>query len=87
MQVFKFIQIRGQYQQNIYEKKKTSAAEILTVKQLASYLQMDEHTIYRLAKSGKIPAMKIGPEWRFKKALIDKWIEDKCLENINRKED
>jgi len=26
--------------------------------------------------------MKIGAEWRFKKALIDKWIEDKCLENI-----
>ena len=47
------------------EKKLPEAPEILTVKQLASYLQMDEHTIYRLAKSGKIPAMKIGAEWRF----------------------
>jgi len=43
---------------------------------------MDEHTIYRLAKSGKIPAMKIGAEWRFKKALIDKWIEEKSISNI-----
>ncbi len=64
------------------KKKLKDSPEILTVKQLADYLQMDEHTIYRFAKSGKIPAMKIGVEWRFKKALIDKWIEDKSLENI-----
>jgi len=64
------------------KKKLKESPEILTVKQLASYLQMDEHTIYRLAKSGKIPAMKIGAEWRFKKDLVDRWIEEKCLENI-----
>ena len=32
--------------------------EIMTVKQIAQYLQMDEHTIYRLARSGHIPAIK-----------------------------
>ena len=46
------------------KKKLKDSPEILTVKQLANYLQMDEHTIYRLAKNGKIPAMKIGAEWR-----------------------
>ena len=66
------------------KKKVKDSPEILTVKQLASYLQMDEHTIYRLAKSGKIPAMKIGAEWRFKKNLIDKWIEEKSISNIKR---
>jgi len=69
------------------KKKLKDSPEILTVKQLADYLQMDEHTIYRLAKSGKIPAMKIGAEWRFKKALIDKWIEDKCLENVEKRKE
>ena len=44
------------------KKKLKDSPEILTVKQLADYLQMDEHTIYRLAKSGKIPAMKIEAE-------------------------
>ena len=44
------------------KKKLKDSLEILTVKQLADYLQMDEHTIYRLAKNGKIPAMKIGAE-------------------------
>jgi len=67
------------------EKKLPEAPEILTVKQLASYPQMDEHTIYRLAKGGKIPAMKIGAEWRFKKDLIDKWIEEKSLRNVKRR--
>ena len=66
------------------KKKLSEVPEILTVRQLASYLQMDEHTIYRLAKSGKIPAMKIGAEWRFKKNLIDKWIEEKSISNIKR---
>jgi len=66
------------------KKKLKDSPEILTVKQLADYLQMDEHTIYRLAKSGKIPAMKIGAEWRFKKDLIDKWIEEKSLRNVKK---
>ena len=33
--------------------------EIITVKQVAQYLQMNEHTIYKLSRSGKIPALKI----------------------------
>jgi len=53
--------------------------EILTVKELAKYLKMDEHTIYRLARRGILPAVKIGGEWRFKKDLIDRWIEQKSL--------
>ncbi len=69
------------------KEKKLEISEILTVKQLAHYLQMDEHTIYRLARGGKIPAMKIGAEWRFKKNLIDKWIEERSIKNLNKKEE
>jgi len=63
---------------------KFETPEILTAKQLSEYLQMDEHTIYRLAKKGKIPAMKIGAEWRFKKNLIDKWIEEESLNTLKK---
>jgi len=66
------------------KKKLKDSPEILTVKQLADYLQMDEHTIYRLAKNGKIPGTKIGAEWRFKKNLIDKWIERKSINSLKR---
>jgi len=37
--------------------------EIMTVKQIAKYLQMDEHTIYNLSRSGKIPSIKIAGQW------------------------
>jgi excisionase family DNA binding protein len=57
---------------------------IMTVKQLAEYLQMNEHTIYKLARSGKIPSIKIAGQWRFKKDIIDKWIAEKSMERIKK---
>jgi len=54
----------------------------MTVKQVAEYLQMDEHTIYKLARSGQIPSIKIAGQWRFKKEVIDKWISDESLERV-----
>ena len=56
--------------------------EIMTVKQVAEYLQMDEHTIYKLARSGLIPSIKIAGQWRFKKDVIDRWISEKSLERV-----
>ena len=55
--------------------------EIMTIKQVAKYLQVDEKTIYRLAQRAEIPCFKIGYTWRFKKEKIDKWIEDKDVMN------
>jgi len=57
---------------------------ILTVKQVAEYLQIDEHTVYRLAKKGEIPAVKIAGQWRFKKDLIDKWLEEGSLKKYGK---
>jgi len=53
--------------------------EIMTVKQVSEYLQMHEHTIYKLARSGQIPSLKIAGQWRFKKDVIDKWISEESL--------
>lgn len=39
--------------------------EIMTVKQVSEYLQMDEHTVYKLARFGQIPSLKIAGQWRF----------------------
>lgn len=58
--------------------------EIMTVKQVAEYLQMDEHTVYRLARSGQIPSVKIAGQWRFKKDVIDKWISEQYLERVTQ---
>ena len=47
--------------------------EILTVDEVAAYLKLSEATIYRMAKTGRIPAKRIGRSWRFSKELIDEW--------------
>ena len=58
--------------------------EIMTVKQVAEYLQMDEHTVYKLARSGQIPSIKIAGQWRFKREVIDKWISQESLERVTQ---
>ena len=47
----------------------------MTVEEVAKYLKVEQSTIYTWAKIGKIPAIKIGRFWRFKKEDIDKWLE------------
>jgi len=47
--------------------------EIMTLEEVAKYLKVKPQTIYTWAQSGKIPAAKLGKEWRFKKTVIDKW--------------
>ncbi|MBO9491421.1 helix-turn-helix domain-containing protein [Endozoicomonas sp. G2_1] len=49
--------------------------DILTVKEVAEYLKVNERTIYRLASSGELPAFRVGSSWRFRQHEIDIWIE------------
>jgi excisionase family DNA binding protein len=49
----------------------------MTVREVAGYLNVDEKTIYRLAKRGELPGFKVAGTWRFKKADIDQWIEER----------
>jgi excisionase family DNA binding protein len=49
--------------------------EILTIKELADYLKLNEKTAYRLAGEGKLPGFKVGGSWRFKRKDIEVWIE------------
>jgi len=53
----------------------------LTLEQIAEYLQMSTSSIYKMAQKGKIPAYKVGRQWRFKKEEIDRWIEKGKLRN------
>ena len=49
--------------------------EILTIREVAKYLKMNERSIYKLAHQGLIPTVKIASQWRFRKDLIDVWLE------------
>lgn len=47
--------------------------DIMTLEEVAKYLKMKPQTIYTWAQNNKIPAAKLGKEWRFKRSIIDKW--------------
>jgi excisionase family DNA binding protein len=49
---------------------------LLTTHQVARYLKVDKFTIYRLVNQRKIPAFKVGTQWRFKKKMIDEWLNN-----------
>ena len=51
--------------------------EYSTAKQVAKYLQVKPLTVYQWARTKKIPAVKIGRIWRFKKEVIDSFLEKK----------
>jgi excisionase family DNA binding protein len=55
--------------------KKSSDGSILTIKEVAEYLKVNERTVYRLAGAKKIPAFKVGGIWRFLRSDIDQWIK------------
>jgi excisionase family DNA binding protein len=48
-------------------------SDLMTVRELADYLRCHPSSIYNLLKKSKIPAFKVGSDWRFKRAAIDKW--------------
>ena len=50
--------------------------KIMTLEEVAEYLRLTPQTIYTWAQEKKIPAVKLGKEWRFKKSIIDKWFND-----------
>jgi excisionase family DNA binding protein len=47
----------------------------LTTEEVLEYLQVNLRTVYRLIKAGKIPAVRVGRQWRFRKADIDGWLD------------
>jgi len=48
----------------------------MTLEEVADYLRLKPQTIYTWAQEKKIPAAKLGKEWRFRKSLIDKWFNE-----------
>lgn len=47
----------------------------LTTEEVLEYLQVNLRTVYRLIKAGRIPAVRVGRQWRFRKSDIDAWLD------------
>ncbi|MFH1951950.1 MAG: helix-turn-helix domain-containing protein [Pseudomonadota bacterium] len=70
--------------------------QMMTTKELAQYLKLNEITVCKYAAEGRIPAIRIGRVWRFDKEVIDQWIaggqnnpgtNDRSREKSTRKKD
>jgi len=63
-------------------------SDIMTLEEVATYLRLKPQTIYTWAQEKKIPAAKLGKEWRFKRSIIDEWflqhIDGKFAEVLDR---
>jgi excisionase family DNA binding protein len=57
--------------------------EIMTLEEVAQYLRLKPQTIYSWAQEKKIPAAKLGKEWRFKKSIIDRWFNQHIDDKFN----
>ena len=55
------------------------SSDILTIDEVAEYLRLRPQTIYKWAQESRIPAAKFGKEWRFRRRLIDLWVDDQML--------
>ena len=58
-----------------------SYSEILNIKEVSAYLKIPVSTIYKLVQDGKVPAVKVGKNWRFMKRDLDLLFNQKPAEN------
>lgn len=59
--------------------------DILTIREVAEYLKINEKTAYRLAAEGKLPGFKVGGAWRFRKDEIEKLTKGQMTHDENGK--
>ena len=56
--------------------------EVMTIDQVARYLQLHKQVVYRHVRDGHIPVSRIGSTLRFKKSVIDRWLVDSALNSL-----
>ena len=52
------------------------SGDVMTIEELSEYLKIPKSTLYKQVQERKIPGQKIGKQWRFSRAAIDRWMND-----------
>ena len=55
--------------------------EVMTISDLAEYLQVSKSSLYKLVQQGKVPGQKVGKHWRFSRAVIDGWLANDPIQS------
>ena len=53
----------------------SNSDQVMTLEELAAYLKIPKSTLYKLVQEGRVPGQKLGKQWRFGKAVIDRWLD------------
>ena len=53
--------------------------DVMTVRQVAERLKVNNHTFCRLVAAKEVPDFKVGGSWRFRKGAIDRWTEENAV--------
>jgi excisionase family DNA binding protein len=59
--------------------------EVMNIREASQYLGISPDTLYKYVAMERIPAFKLGNRWRFKKTVLDEWMEVKSRKNTVRK--
>lgn len=59
------------------------AEVLLTAQQVADYLKVDKFTVYRLVAKRKLPAFRVGSQWRFKRSSLESWLRKNMNTNLS----
>ena len=70
--------------QSIRAPSRRAEPDMMTVKELSSYLRVHPSTVYRLLKDNKLPGFKVGESWRFSLQDIKKWREAQVRSTTRR---
>ena len=57
--------------------------EVMNIRQASQYLGVSPDTLYKYVSEERIPAFKLGNRWRFKKTLLDAWMEQRSSSETN----
>lgn len=57
-------------------RRRQAPPEVMTIDDLATYLQVSKSSLYKLAQGGKVPGKKVGRHWRFHRSAIEAWLKE-----------
>jgi excisionase family DNA binding protein len=57
--------------------------DVMTIEEVMAYLRISRSSLYTLAQEGKIPAQKVGRDWRFPREAIERWLEGVSVKPVS----
>jgi len=67
------------------ESKEGEFPEVMTIAEAAKYLRVAEQVLYRHVRTGLVPASRVGGTIRFKKSVLDAWLEESAWQSVGRR--